>query len=129
VKVEAVYFIRQRGHVASVTLVDELGPQPADTLRRLDGKAWTIVGVEWFAMPRTPTRPGRGDRVGLLLSDEDWDIAEGDEVSLVRAQCPNDEHVRSEADPLYCKRCGWAVCYGCEHAFDLMCNNCDGDTA
>ncbi len=40
-------------------------------------------------------------------------------------KCPDDEHVRRTDDPLYCARCGWAVCYGCEHAFDLMCDLCD----
>lgn len=83
-KVESVHFIKKRGHVAMVTLEAELGPQPGDDLRRSDGKSWVIVGVEWWALPRSPTRPGRGDKVGLLLSDEDWDIAEGDEVSI----CP-----------------------------------------
>jgi hypothetical protein len=87
-KVESIYSIRTRGFVASVTLEDEFGPQPGDTLRRGDGKSWTIVGVEWFAMTRSPTRPGRGDTVGLLLSAEEWHIAEGDAVTIERVTTP-----------------------------------------
>lgn len=43
----------------------------------------------------------------------------------IRPKCAEDEHERREGDPLYCKRCGWAVCYGCGRAFDLVCDACD----
>jgi len=84
--VESVYFIRQWGAAATVTLDDELGPQRGDILQRSDGKSWVILAVEWFTLPRSATRPERGDKVGLLLSDEDWDVAVGDVVSVLRSK-------------------------------------------
>ena len=75
VKVRSVYFIKDRGHAADVVLDDRTGPRPGDTLRRSDDREWTVVDVDWCS--------GGGERVGLLLSDEECQIAEGDEVSLV----------------------------------------------
>ena len=80
--IEDVFIIKKRGPVACVKLDAVLGPQPGDTLRRTDGTTWRISGVEWWAMPRSPTRPGRGDSVGLLLP-KDADVKAGDVVEVV----------------------------------------------
>lgn len=39
--------------------------------------------------------------------------------------CESGKHARDERNELYCKNCGWAICWGCENAFDLMCDLCD----
>lgn len=42
-----------------------------------------------------------------------------------KVPCDKGKHVRDPDDETYCQVCGWAVCFGCEGAFDLMCDVCD----
>lgn len=62
-------FIENRA--GQLVFVELDGPEPAldSAVRRQkngknDGATWIVRGVEWYAIPR---RPGKGDRVGLLL--------------------------------------------------------------
>jgi hypothetical protein len=88
VKIDDVVTIKNRGTLIVVLLEAELGPQPLDTVVRLeDGVTWTITGVEWWAMPRSPTRPGKGDRVGLLLRSPATPLP-GDEIEIRPATAP-----------------------------------------
>lgn len=48
-------------------------------------------------------------------------------MSEARPKCPNEEHVRRADEDIYCVKCGWAICFGCGKAFDLMCDDCDDD--
>lgn len=62
--VAGVTHVKGRGSVIIVTLT---GPEPAPStkvVRLSDGAFWFVAAVEWFAIGR---RPGRGDKVGLLL--------------------------------------------------------------
>ncbi len=60
-----------KGREGQLVFVELDGPEPAlgSTMRRPknekdDGLSWTVRGVEWYAIPR---RPSKGDKVGLLL--------------------------------------------------------------
>jgi hypothetical protein len=76
-----MHTIKGRGIVATVTL-EANHPNGGDVVQRVaDGARWTILGVDWWAMPRTPERPGKGDQVGLLVATPG--LSEGDEVIIL----------------------------------------------
>ncbi len=86
-RIEVKFHIKGRGPVATGRLTTN-GPKPGDTARRADGASWLIRGVEWYALPRTDdpngngtTRPGPGDSIGVLLS-EDPEFHIGDDLTF-----------------------------------------------
>jgi len=88
VKILDKIYIKSRA--GQLVFVELDGPEPAlgSTMRRSraaegpcdDGLVWTVQAVEWYAISR---RPGKGDKVGLLLDGppiyvlEEIELAEG----------------------------------------------------
>lgn len=81
-KVESTFTIKGRGLVICVTLTEN-GPQPGDCIRS-NGVLYDVKGVEWYAMPRSISRPGRGDGIGILLGELSVGPVVGDEIEIVR---------------------------------------------
>ena len=81
-KVIDTFMLKGRGQLIFVALD---GPEPTlkSKLRRVgDGAEWSVRGIEWYAIPR---RPGKDDKVGILLEGEKL-AHEDDEIVRVEAQ-------------------------------------------
>lgn len=138
-KVLDTFRIRGRGVVAHVDL-DEDGPLAGQTLvRPADGARWEITGVEWWALPRTTaanglgtTRPGKGDRVGVLVRDLD-PPREGDEVAFEREPSVDlDGMMHTKGGdccmPRVCRRCGGREHFqGIYGGYLTACETCEPD--
>lgn len=75
-------FVKNR--VGQLVFVELDGPEPAlgSVMRRpSDGVTWTVCGVEWYAIPR---RPGKGDKVGILLDGPPIEVLDEIERETIR---------------------------------------------
>jgi hypothetical protein len=82
-RIDGVIFLKGKGHAVLVGLShrDEVMPGD-DIVRASDGAKWAVVAVD-LPLCKAPLFPSPTITASLLLSDEDRDIAEGDEVSVV----------------------------------------------